>query len=72
MALEFVFIAGFIECGSAILAFADVFGVHHVFCRPVQFSRNSSVDDKSCLLVSSLPSLLYMMSSHRDICLYEC
>jgi hypothetical protein len=38
-----------------------------LFCRPDQFSRSSFVDDNSCLLVNSLPSLFYTMSSHRDI-----
>jgi hypothetical protein len=36
-------------------------------CRLDHFSRSSYVDDNSCFLVSSLPSLLYTMSSHRDI-----
>jgi hypothetical protein len=40
---------------------------HRLFCRPDQFSRNSYVNDNNCLLVSSLSSLFYMMSSHRDI-----
>jgi hypothetical protein len=43
-----------------------------VFCRPDQCSRNSYVDDNSCLLVSSLSSLFFMMTSHREIYLYEC
>jgi hypothetical protein len=39
-----------------------------VFCRPEQRSpTNSYVDDNICWLVSSLPSLFYTMSSHRDI-----
>jgi hypothetical protein len=42
-----------------------------VFCRPDQFSRSRYVDDNSCLLVSSLPSLFYTMTSHRDIYTYE-
>jgi hypothetical protein len=39
----------------------------NVFCSPDQFSRSSYVDYNSCLLVSSLPSLFYTMSSHPDI-----
>jgi hypothetical protein len=46
--------------------------VYLLFCRPDQFSRSSYVDDNSCLLVSSLPSLFYTVSSHRDIYIYEC
>jgi hypothetical protein len=42
-----------------------------VFCRSDKFSRSSYVDDNSCLLVSSLPSLYYRMTSHRDIYIYE-
>jgi hypothetical protein len=42
-----------------------------MFCRPNQFSRSSYVDDNSCLLVSSLPSLFNSMTSHRDIYIYE-
>jgi hypothetical protein len=38
-----------------------------LFYRPDQCSRKSYVDDTSSLLVSSLPSLFYTMSSHRDI-----
>jgi hypothetical protein len=43
-----------------------------VFCRPDQCSLNSYVDDNSCLLVSSLPALLYTMSSERDVYIYQC
>jgi hypothetical protein len=43
-----------------------------MFFRPDQFSRSSYVDDNSCLLVSSLPSLLFTMSSHRNIYIYKC
>jgi hypothetical protein len=39
-----------------------------MFCRPDQFSRHSYVDVSSCLVVSSLPPILYTMSSHRDVC----
>jgi hypothetical protein len=42
------------------------------FGRPDRCSRNSYVDDNSYLLVSSLPSLFYTMSSHRYIYRYEC
>jgi hypothetical protein len=37
--------------------------------RQDQFSLTSYVDDNSCWLVSSLPSLFFTMSSHRDICI---
>jgi hypothetical protein len=43
-----------------------------MFCRPDQFSRISYVADNSCLLESTLPSLFYTMTSHRDIYIYEC
>jgi hypothetical protein len=43
----------------------------HLFWRPDQCSRSSYVYDKSCLLVSSLPSLFYTMTSHRDIYICE-
>jgi hypothetical protein len=43
-----------------------------LFCRPDQFSRSSYVDDNSFWLVSSLPSSLYTMSSHRDIYKLQC
>jgi hypothetical protein len=43
-----------------------------MFCRPDQFSRSSYVDENSCWLVSSLPSLFFTMSSHRDIYIYKC
>jgi hypothetical protein len=42
------------------------------FCRPDQFSSSSYVDDNSSLLVSILPFLLFTMSSHRDVYIYEC
>jgi hypothetical protein len=42
-----------------------------LFCRPNQCSRCSNVDDKSCLLLSNLPSLFYTMTSHQDIYIYE-
>jgi hypothetical protein len=43
-----------------------------LFYRPDQRSlTNSYVDDISCLLVSSFPSLFYTMPSHRDIFIYE-
>jgi RNase H-like domain found in reverse transcriptase len=43
-----------------------------VLCRPDQFIRSSYVDDISCFLVSSLLSLFYTMTSHRDIYIYKC
>jgi hypothetical protein len=46
-------------------------GNYNCSARPDQFSRSSYVDDNSCLLVSSLPSLFYAMTSHRDIYIYE-
>jgi hypothetical protein len=49
----------------------DANSVDDLFCRPDQFIRNSYVDDNSSWLVSSFPSLLYTMSSHRDIYIYE-
>jgi hypothetical protein len=43
-----------------------------VFCRPDQCSLTRFVDNNSCWLVTSLPSLFYTISSHRDIFIYKC
>jgi hypothetical protein len=61
-------------CGAPTQAYllTVVYHLQGLFCRPDQLSHNSYVDDNSSLLVSSLPSLFYTMSSHRDIYIYEC
>jgi hypothetical protein len=67
---------------TALAVFRDKHEVAHleflrkhmrlVFCPPDQFSRDSYVDDNSCLLVSSLHLYFYTMISHRDIYIYKC
>jgi hypothetical protein len=59
---------GLLYCGKVLRLSRDL---GCVFCRPDQFSRSRYVDNNSCLLVSSLPSLFYTMTSHRDIYIYE-
>jgi hypothetical protein len=59
--LQSVLVVMMDDIKSNIKVFLDM------FCRPDQFSLTSFVDDNSCWLVSSMPSLFYTMSSHRDI-----
>jgi hypothetical protein len=60
-------VAGAAQNAIEIGEFAQAIANCRIFCLPDQFSPIRYVDDNSCLLVSSLPSIFYTMSSHLHI-----